>query len=106
MIGNPDIRTNFSSLLEKMFSRCHKLRLQSSAGTAASSVNSAVPSVKTADPNAVDILKYLVGLLDQDVANSTKYCSQYFWVISMFAQMGPTACTQLFSLGVFSSCIK
>jgi len=85
-----DVRTHFSNLLEKTFSASFRLTKKSLR-----------PSGRV-----VDILVHLVSLLDKEVSDAIKFSSQYFWVLSMYAQMGPDAVSDLFGLGLFSAAIK
>ena len=69
--GARDVRTSFSQLLDKC--------LASQASHAAGS------------PAAAAIIQHIVSLLSAEggVGDNVKYSSQYFWLLSMFAQMVP-----------------
>uniref|UniRef100_A0A8C4R0F6 ubiquitinyl hydrolase 1 n=1 Tax=Eptatretus burgeri TaxID=7764 RepID=A0A8C4R0F6_EPTBU len=47
------------------------------------------------------LLDSLLSLLDRDVAENFKSCSQFFGVLDSFARKGPTACALLFRLSAF-----
>jgi len=85
---NRDVRANFSHIVEKTFSNLVKHTGDSDIG-----------------PVNV-LLSALVEMMATDVPNNVKLCSQYFWTLSMFAQMGSKQCKQLFTLGVFDGCIE
>ena len=65
-----DVRSNFSALLERAFANLVKHR----AG------DSDVAAVNV-------ILSALVEMMASNVADNVKHCGQYFWTLSMFAQM-------------------
>ena len=67
--GARDVRTNFSQLLDK----CLASQASHAAGSQA----------------AAAIIQHIVSLLSAEggVGDNVKYSSQYFWLLSMFAQM-------------------
>ena len=67
--GARDVRTNFSQLLDK----CLASQASHAAGSQA----------------ATAIIQHIVSLLSAEggVGDNVKYSSQYFWLLSMFAQM-------------------
>ena len=65
-----DVRSNFSALLERAFANLVKHR----AG------DSDVAAVNV-------ILSALVEMMASNFADNVKHCGQYFWTLSMFAQM-------------------
>jgi len=88
-----DIRSQMSSLLEKLFISCYE---------------KAHESKKSGGPSegVKKLLKYLISLVHTDVPNNPKNCAQYFKLLSMFAQTGLEAVKELFNLELFSSCVK
>lgn len=78
---NKEVRHTFAQILEKALIFCHKLE--------GSQVD-------------LDIVgACLINLLDQDVADNCWHSSQYFCLLSNYAQLGAKACRHLFRLGAF-----
>ena len=67
-----DVRSNFSALLERAFAFANLVKHR--AG------DSDVAAVNV-------ILSALVEMMASNVADNVKHCGQYFWTLSMFAQM-------------------
>jgi ubiquitin carboxyl-terminal hydrolase 9/24 len=49
-----------------------------------------------------ELLEFLLAMLNKDVADNIKNCTQYFWVLSMYVQMGTKACSHMFGRNAFS----
>ncbi|XP_070563005.1 ubiquitin carboxyl-terminal hydrolase 24-like isoform X2 [Ptychodera flava] len=53
--------------------------------------------VKTFD----DLVEILVAMLEKDVPDNCKTCTQYFWLLDMYVHMGLKACQHLFARNAF-----
>lgn len=78
---NKEVRHTFAQILEKALVFCHKLE------------------GSRVDLDVVGAC--LINLLDQDVADNCWHSSQYFGLLSNYAQLGSKACQHLFNLGAF-----
>lgn len=56
---------------------------------------------KTTDDSLDKVITCLVEMLNQEVPDNCRSCSQYFWLLSMYVQMGSKACAHIFEKNGF-----
>lgn len=56
---------------------------------------------QTVSPSLDRIVTHLLDMLNQDVPDNCRTCSQYFWLLSMYAQLGHKACVHLLEKNAF-----